>query len=90
MKNSYSQKIQQPMTNKNMWSRFLLKMFTLSSSAVNSAAVNSVIVTSARLLTVVNDISWFVKRNWRRQWGVSKFTVCNQLRDQTKDLTFKL
>jgi len=63
MKNSYSQKIQQPMTNKNMWSRFLLKMFTLLSSAVNSAAVNSVIVTSARLV-VVNDISW-----WRRQWG---------------------
>ena len=64
MKNVYSQKIQQPMTNKNIWSRFPLKMLKLSSSAVNSDAVNSDIVTSARLV-VANNIGWFVKRVWR-------------------------
>lgn len=55
MQNAYSQKIQQPMTNKNIWSRFALKLFTLLSSAVNSSAVISVILTSARLVAA-NDL----------------------------------
>ena len=55
MQNAYSQKIQQPITNKNIWSRFALKLFTLLSSAVNSSAVISVILTSARLVAA-NDL----------------------------------
>ena len=57
--NWYSQKIQQPKTSKNIWSRLPLNIFTVSSSAVNSAVVISAILTSARRV-VANDIGWFV------------------------------